>query len=610
LTDRWQNQRADWAVAEGREAEQLFGWSPQVPEPTSVRHVPDDTARKERGDHKGKDWTEPGSTANDIPDLQNTHSPSEQIRPPQLKPTAAFRQTSSEPSENPDLHRAYEQALTWSKATRSGKDPLNRPIPHLMIVGIVVAIVISSGFWSHRQDQPATMPGGTDNIQSVNQSLNQTTLQHPDDGQPQTNQSVQSRSGLIASASDEFLNGYLSTSSLSVTPKQLGVETYVTEERQTIASVAADTGVSEETLLWANDYVDSSEPLSAGTQLLIPPTDGVLHVVRNGDTLENIAKRYDVTPDVISNYEPNGIEHSADLVPNGLLMVPGGSMPTRSEVFFYTVREDDELWEIAERFGLHTQTILWANSLMSSNMISPGQQLAILPTDGVMVEVSDEDTIDSLAEEYGVSPSDIRDWPTNGLGADGSLIPGQSIMIPGGSPAGAPEPELDPEPQPVQDTEEPQTAAADDTDADTLSFFSELASQSDLSPSFTSSASGTERFIWPTTGVITQYFGSTHNGWDIADVPGTEVWAADSGKVIFSGWNDYGLGYTVAIDHGNGYKTWYGHLLEQPPVEVGQKVEQGEYIGPMGSTGYSTGPHVHFVIAYNGEYQDPGNYLR
>ncbi|MBO9306906.1 M23 family metallopeptidase, partial [Thermomicrobium sp.] len=117
-------------------------------------------------------------------------------------------------------------------------------------------------------------------------------------------------------------------------------------------------------------------------------------------------------------------------------------------------------------------------------------------------------------------------------------------------------------------------------------------------------------FIWPTTGVITQYFHARHNGWDIANNMYTPIVAADSGTVIFSGWNNYGLGYAVAIDHGNGFVTWYGHMAEPPPVQVGQWVNQGQYIGPMGSTGYSTGPHVHFIIMYNGVYQDPALYLR
>ena len=81
--------------------------------------------------------------------------------------------------------------------------------------------------------------------------------------------------------------------------------------------------------------------------------------------------------------------------------------------------------------------------------------------------------------------------------------------------------------------------------------------------------------------------------------------ASAAGTVTAAGWCDCGLGYYVTIDHGNGYKTTYGHLADQPYVTVGQTVSQGETIGPLGSTGLSTGPHVHFVIEQNGVDIDP-----
>jgi murein DD-endopeptidase MepM/ murein hydrolase activator NlpD len=375
-----------------------------------------------------------------------------------------------------------------------------------------------------------------------------------------------------------------------------------------VTDVAREVGRSEDTLLWANDFRDPTRELTPGTQLRIPPTDGMLHIVSDGDTLENIAARYGVTPEDITGYEPNGIEHSGDLVTNRMIMVPGGTMPMRDEVIIYTVRQGDALWQVAERFGLHPSTIMWANNLSRADMLQPGQQLAILPTDGVMVVVQDGDTVGSLAAEWGVTGDDIRGWPANGLGADGSLIVGQSVMIPGGAPPAPPEPEPAPAPPPPS----PQTAAAQQPAPQTAS---QPAPQPVVQPAPTPTpqpapSRGTGRFIWPTTGVITQYFHSGHNGWDIANRMYTQIWAADSGTVIFSGWNNYGLGYAVAIDHGNGYVTWYGHMAEHPPVRVGQWVNQGQYIGPMGSTGFSTGPHVHFVIAYNGVYQNPGNYLR
>jgi uncharacterized protein YgiM (DUF1202 family) len=135
----------------------------------------------------------------------------------------------------------------------------------------------------------------------------------------------------------------------------------------------------------------------------------------------------------------------------------------------------------------------------------------------------------------------------------------------------------------------------------------------------------TGSFIYPVAGyTFTQAFGCTglsiepwdstvgcnfHNGVDLAAPAGTQLMAADGGTVVASGWCDCGLGYYVEIDHGNGFHTVYGHMLEQPWVSVGQEVNQGEVIGPLGSTGYSTGPHVHFMVKLNGTAVDPLQYL-
>lgn len=131
-------------------------------------------------------------------------------------------------------------------------------------------------------------------------------------------------------------------------------------------------------------------------------------------------------------------------------------------------------------------------------------------------------------------------------------------------------------------------------------------------------ATGT--FIYPTTGKISQNFGcspfpyypvdsnlgcSFHNGLDIATQAYTPIVAADGGTVVFAGWCDCGLGYYVKIDHGNGYVTTYGHMAEMPYVRTGDVVGQGDVIGPLGSTGFSTGPHVHFGVELNGSTIDP-----
>ncbi len=100
-----------------------------------------------------------------------------------------------------------------------------------------------------------------------------------------------------------------------------------------------------------------------------------------------------------------------------------------------------------------------------------------------------------------------------------------------------------------------------------------------------------------------------HNGADLAAPAYTPLLAADGGTVEYSGWCDCGLGYYVKIDHGNGFKTLYGHMAELPWVSAGQAVSKGDVIGPVGSTGISTGPHVHFIVQVDGVAQDPLLYL-
>jgi murein DD-endopeptidase MepM/ murein hydrolase activator NlpD len=100
-----------------------------------------------------------------------------------------------------------------------------------------------------------------------------------------------------------------------------------------------------------------------------------------------------------------------------------------------------------------------------------------------------------------------------------------------------------------------------------------------------------------------------HNGIDLAAPAYTPLLAADGGTVEYSGWCDCGLGYYVKIDHGNGFKTLYGHMAEPPWVAAGEAVAKGDVIGPVGSTGISTGPHVHFIMEINGVAQDPLGYL-
>jgi len=119
---------------------------------------------------------------------------------------------------------------------------------------------------------------------------------------------------------------------------------------------------------------------------------------------------------------------------------------------------------------------------------------------------------------------------------------------------------------------------------------------------------GTLSLTNPTAGTVTQRYWFCHKGLDIAAQQGTSVRAVAAGTVRFAGWSNQGYGNLVVIDHG-GYQTLYGHLSAAPSVSAGQSVAAGTVLGPMGSTGFSTGPHLHFEIRLGREVVDPGSHF-
>jgi murein DD-endopeptidase MepM/ murein hydrolase activator NlpD len=351
----------------------------------------------------------------------------------------------------------------------------------------------------------------------------------------------------------------------------------------TLIDIAERWGLSVSTLLWANDIDDPGQEIEPQTLIVIPRADGVLHTVAPGDTLESIAARYGVYPWDIVNIIQNEVRDDSDLYPGQLLTIPGARPVSRDSVAWYTVRAGDDVPSIANYYGLSVATVAYANDLPSTLLIHPGQELVIPPADGLLISVEAGDSVEAIAARHGIAPEIIRAFPFNRLPGSSQPHPGDWVLIPTLDPldlsdgkGGADVPVTD-----------PFAASSEDPAA--------------------SIATGT--FMWPTWGTITQEFHSHHNGLDIANHAWTPVVAVDGGVVTFSGWNAYGLGYAVAIDHENGFVTWYGHFVEHPAVEVGQRVAQGEWLGPMGSTGKSTGPHLHFIVILDGVYQNPANYL-
>jgi len=235
-------------------------------------------------------------------------------------------------------------------------------------------------------------------------------------------------------------------------------------------------------------------------------------------------------------------------------------MNIQREPINYIVQSGDSPFSIAVNFGINVETVLWANNLGEFDYIKPGQQLLILPINGVRVKVSAKDTIASLAKKYKGKEAEVRAF--NNLYDDAKLIAGNFIIIPDG--------EIIISAKPTPKVTAPKYAK------DTIAASNWL--------------------IVPTSG---KDWGRLHggNGVDVANACGTPVYAAAAGTVTLSddiGWN-YGYGKYIIIKHPNGVSTLYGHS-SRLLVEVGEHVDQGQLIMLMGTTGRSTGCHLHFEV--------------
>jgi murein DD-endopeptidase MepM/ murein hydrolase activator NlpD len=227
----------------------------------------------------------------------------------------------------------------------------------------------------------------------------------------------------------------------------------------------------------------------------------------------------------------------------------------------YTVCRGDTLWGIAQKNGVTVAELRRWNRL-SGNLIHAGQVLKVGESKVVTHTVESGETLWSIATQYRTSVAALA--TSNGLSSRGTIFPGERLTIPG---------------------------QAQSVSRGGLSY----------------------RLIWPVSGVVTSGWGyrtrfeKFHYGLDIAAQTGTPIKAVMSGVVEFAGWKS-GYGYCVFLDHGNGVKTAYGHASKLY-VKKGQTVTQGKTIAAVGSTGFSTGPHVHLEVRINGKLVNPTNYL-
>ncbi len=247
----------------------------------------------------------------------------------------------------------------------------------------------------------------------------------------------------------------------------------------------------------------------------------------------------------------------------------------RLEVITYTVQAGDTVQSIANQFGLQPTTIMWSNPAIEDapDLLRIGQEAVILPLDGVYHEVAEGDTLESIAEKYEVEPEAIVNCKYNHLeSSEAPLVTGTYLIVPGG--------------------EKPYVPKVVTT----------------YTGSVPEGARGTGQFQWPVLGRLTQGYWYGHRAIDIGAATGSAVVASDGGFVSFAGWTDVGYGYLIVIDHANGFATYYAHLSNFY-VSTGQAVARGQVIGAVGSTGWSTGPHLHFEVRYYGVQHNPRAYL-
>jgi len=274
----------------------------------------------------------------------------------------------------------------------------------------------------------------------------------------------------------------------------------------------------------------------------------------------------------------------------------------RQNIEKYTVQDGDTVFGIAENYGLNPETILWGNYFIlldNAHFLRAGQELNILPTNGTYHEWQEGEGLNGISKYYGVTPEDIINYPSNNLDpatigdfANPNIKPGTWLIVPNGrrdfiswsAPFGV-------------TRENPASARVlGDGACEPVS----------------GGAVGYGTFVWPANNHLISGFDYTPNanhwGIDIAGNEGEGAYATDAGVVVYAGWNNYGYGNMIMVDHGNDFQSLYAHL-NGISVGCGQSVGQGDLIGTIGNTGRSSGSHLHFEIRAISSWVNPRDVL-
>jgi murein DD-endopeptidase MepM/ murein hydrolase activator NlpD len=273
------------------------------------------------------------------------------------------------------------------------------------------------------------------------------------------------------------------------------------------------------------------------------------------------------------------------------------SSPSRLKIETYIVQDGDTLWDISKKFGIDVPTLLATNDFGTRGIIHLGDQVKILPVSGILHTVKKGETVGAIAKKYAIDTTDI--FKANMITAASIVNPGEELIIPGGTVQDVPVV------KPVTKPKQVATAApAPTTTAAPVQKI--FAATEKPAPS-----AATGEWVWPTSGhSVTQPFkGKAHTGIDVDGVIGSPEYAAHDGVVEFAGWS-VGYGLSIVINHGNGLWTRYGHT-SQIYVKIGDTVTKGQTIALMGTSGKSTGSHLHFeVLSGPGKFLNPLKYVK
>jgi murein DD-endopeptidase MepM/ murein hydrolase activator NlpD len=306
---------------------------------------------------------------------------------------------------------------------------------------------------------------------------------------------------------------------------------------------------------------------------------------------------------------PGSSRSTSSSIPRGLALKTSISAKAGTKPIAYRVLQGDSLFGIAKQYDIKPDSILYSNEATlndNPSNLSPGMELVIPPVDGLTYTWKDGDTLDDVAnkfkgdlnEDENIDELDaaiLRDaivsWPSNNLDLTDPVIKaGQVIMIPGGHRELISWLEFVP----------------------TINRTGGTTATSELGGGACLGGTGSPPGIWPTAGPHTisgnNYSGS-HLGIDITATTSTAVLASGGGVVVFAGFSQYGYGNVVQIDHMDGFATVYGHLSQ---INVGQceVVGGGQVIGLAGSTGNSTGVHLHFEVRQGNVNINPWNIVQ